>query len=138
MKLLSRVEFSIFLICSLVACGKTIEVQEAVSPDKKYVAIAQVYDWGATTDRAPIVYIRHYPNYKEWWYSNSEEEKVFSGYRSDEIAVEWASEKELVIYCECRNDYLVDTYWGIKIISKYSKFRPTIRSSGTAQKRAAP
>lgn len=138
MKCLGDIALFLFLAGALVGCGKTTLVQEAISPDTKYVALAQIYDGGATSDWKPIVYIRNYKTYKKWWYPDSEDEKVFSGYRSDEIVVEWATEQELVIYCECRVEYLVDTYWGIKITYKNRKFRPTQRSSGTAQKRGAP
>jgi hypothetical protein len=120
MKPLSARALSLFLMCALCGClTDTTTVQEAISPDKKHVAVAQVYDGGATTSWAPQVYIRHYPNYKKWWYSESEDERVFSGYHSDKIAVKWASDAELIIYCKCTVEYLVDTYWGIKITHKW-------------------
>ena len=57
-------------------------------------------------------------SYKKWWYNESNDEMVFSGYHSNEIAVKWASKKELIIYCQGRVDYLVENYWGIKITFK--------------------
>ena len=108
---------------------ETTTKQIAVSPDKKYVAIAQVYDGGATTDYAPMVYIRHNPNYKEWWYPESETEKVFSAYHTDEIGVRWISENELEIYCKCRADYMVGRYWGIDITHKAISLNKALQST---------
>jgi len=89
----------------------SVDVKQRVPrPDGKYIAVAQVVDGGATTSWSPQVYIQWHE-----WRSQREEGKVFVGYRSPNITVEWKSDTHLVIYSDCEVRYLVSRIWDIQI-----------------------
>lgn len=84
--------------------------QRAPRPDGKYIAVAQVVDGGATTSWSPQVYLLWHE-----WREPREEGKIFVGYRSPNIRVEWKSDTRLVIYSDCEVRYLVSKIWDIEI-----------------------
>jgi uncharacterized protein DUF5412 len=96
---------------TLDPCGNDIK-QEVISPDGRYTATAFIRDCGATTSYSPQVYLRKAEE------RMAETGNVFTGYRSDEINISWASATELVISCNCEVRRYEKEFSGIVITLK--------------------
>jgi hypothetical protein len=101
--------------CSSCGSGCSNDVlNEAVSPDGKYVATAFIRSCGATTDFSPQVSLRPIGQ-KLTGVGN-----VFVGNHSDKIHVVWQSSTQLVIQTDAASVRLATNFQDIKIVKENS------------------
>jgi hypothetical protein len=95
-------------------CANT-DLDEATSPDGKYVTTAFIRDCGATTDFSPQVELRLVGQ------SRGKTGNVYIGDHSDEIKIAWLSATQLVIYSDASTVKQMTNFHGILIEKKPMK-----------------